>query len=200
VVADPEPTFLRCDFKVFNRQCGWSLGTRHDNEKQHNGRVETDTMTAAGISKSLLHNLGVVAVGFAFAALGRGVDSLIGVTAFNSALATAAGAIFLVVGFALRVWATCLFYEQGMRVISLVPQDRLITSGPWRFTRNPLYLGGNFFVFLGAVLLLGSPSGIVFTAAELVGTDVFIRREERQLARDFGEEWERYRSHVRRWL
>ena len=87
-----------------------------------------------------------------------------------------------------------------MKVIKLAPQKKLITSGPYRFSRNPLYLGGNLFIFLGAVLFLGSPSGIVLTSINLVAVDFMIRREERQLARDFGEEWLAYRNKVRRWL
>src|SRR6185437_44180 len=43
---------------------------------------------------------------------------------------------------------------------------------------NPLYLGGNVFVFFGAALLLGTPIGIFLTAAHLPLVDLFIRREE----------------------
>lgn len=87
-----------------------------------------------------------------------------------------------------------------MRVIMLVPQNALVTAGPYRISRNPLYLGGNVFIFLGAVLVLGSPSGIVLTALNVLLVDFMIRREEKQLEREFGEEWVRYRNQVRRWL
>lgn len=157
-------------------------------------------MTTLNLLKSVLHNLGVVIVGFVFAFVGSKVDSLLGLTGFNSVIAKAVGWIFVSVGFLIRVWATYLFYDRRMKVISLVPQKQLVTSGPYRFSRNPLYLGGNLFIFLGAVLCLGSPSGIVLTALNVFAVDAFIRREEAQLARDFGEEWLRYRSRVRRWF
>jgi protein-S-isoprenylcysteine O-methyltransferase Ste14 len=87
-----------------------------------------------------------------------------------------------------------------MKVISWSPQRALITAGPYRFSRNPLYLGGNVLVFLGAALLLGSPAAVFVTIIHLPFMDLFIRREERQLERDFGEQWLEYRKRVRRWL
>jgi protein-S-isoprenylcysteine O-methyltransferase Ste14 len=110
------------------------------------------------------------------------------------------GSLLLIVGFLLRVWATFYFYQKRMKVISLSPQRTLITSGPYRFSRNPLYLGGNVFVFLGAALLLGSPAAVFVAIIHLPFVDLFIRREERQLERDFGEQWLQYRNRVRRWL
>jgi protein-S-isoprenylcysteine O-methyltransferase Ste14 len=154
----------------------------------------------ASVLKSVLHNIGVVVVGFGFALLGRELDSLLGIAAFHSVVVAVAGGVLVTLGFLLRVWAAFHFYEQQMRVIVLVPQQHLITSGPYRYSRNPLYLGGNVFIFLGAVLLLGSPSGIALTALNILLVDFMIRREERQLAEVFGEEWERYRKQVRRWL
>jgi len=56
------------------------------------------------------------------------------------------------------------------------------------------------FIFLGAVLVLGSPSGIALTGLNVLLVDFMIRREEKQLERQFGEEWVRYRNQVRRWL
>jgi protein-S-isoprenylcysteine O-methyltransferase Ste14 len=150
--------------------------------------------------KSLLHNAGVAAVGFVFALLGRGLDSMFGIAAFHAIPITVLGCLLLTVGFLLRVWATFHFYERRMRVIFLEPQNSLITTGPYRFSRNPLYLGGNLFIFLGAVLVLGSPSGIVLTALNLLLVDLMIRREERQLAQKFGDEWVGYKNRVRRWL
>jgi protein-S-isoprenylcysteine O-methyltransferase Ste14 len=48
--------------------------------------------------------------------------------------------------------------------------------------------------------LLGSPSGIVLTALAIIATNFMIRREEKQLARDFGQQWIDYKNKVRRWI
>ena len=150
--------------------------------------------------KSILHNIGVVAVGFGVAYAGKWVDSVFKLHSFASAYAIAAGALLLAAGFSLRVWAAFCFYQQRMKVISLEPQAALITSGPFRFSRNPLYLGGNVFVFFGAALVLGSPAALIITAAHLPLVDWFIRREERQLERQFGQAWVDYNNRVRRWI
>jgi protein-S-isoprenylcysteine O-methyltransferase Ste14 len=150
--------------------------------------------------KSILHNLGVVLVGLAVAYLGTMVDSVLGVSAFAFPLAKLVAWLLLALGFLVRVWATIYFYAHKMRVISLKPQRALITSGPYRFSRNPLYLGGNVFIFFGAALLLGSPTALFLTAIHLPLIDRFIRREEEQLEREFGDEWQSYKKRVRRWL
>ena len=150
--------------------------------------------------RSVLHNAGVLAVGFLVAYLGAWLDRLVGTVRFHALVAVAAGWLLIVAGFLLRTWATCYFYQQRMQVISLVPQATLLTSGPYRWSRNPLYLGGNVFIFFGAGLVLGSPMALVITALHLPLVDLFIRREEKQLARTFGDEWLRYKRSVRRWL
>ena len=154
----------------------------------------------ANLLKSTLHNVGVVIVGLGVAYLGRMVDSLFVVSAFVFPFAKAGGLLLLGLGFLLRLWATFHFYVHHMRVISLEPQNTLITSGPYRFSRNPLYLGGNVFIFFGAALLLGSPTALVVTALHIPLMDRFIRREEKQLEQTFGDEWRSYRGRVRRWL
>src|SRR5215211_5927631 len=154
---------------------------------------------ALNLLKSILHNIGVVIAGLGFAYLGKRVDLLLGIRRFHSSLTTTAGWLLVIIGFLLRAWATFHFYQQRMKVISLVPQRAFVTSGPYRFSRNPLYLGGNVFVFFGAALLLGSPAALVLTILQLPLVDM-IRREEKQLAQDFGSEWRAYRNRVRRWL
>jgi len=72
--------------------------------------------------KSLLHNIGVVIVGFGVALLGAALDSIVGLTRFRSAIATTAAWLLIALGFLLRVWATFYFYEQQMKVISLCPR------------------------------------------------------------------------------
>jgi protein-S-isoprenylcysteine O-methyltransferase Ste14 len=54
--------------------------------------------------------------------------------------------------------------------------------------------------FLGAAALLGSPIALLTTVLHIPLIDLFIRREERQLAKQFGEEWVRYQRRVPRWI
>ena len=155
----------------------------------------------SSLLKSVLHNIGVVIVGFGFAYLGRRLDLLLGIRGFNYSLTTIAGRLLIIIGFLLRVWTTLYFYQQHMKVIKLRPQNTLITSGSFRFSRNPLYLGGNGFVFSGTALLLGSPGAVLLTVLNILLLDRWmIPREEHQLERTFGSEWIRYRNRVRRWL
>ena len=80
--------------------------------------------------KSVLHNIGVLIVGLIVAFVGTRIDLLLGISGFNSPLSTAAAWVLLAIGFLLRVWATFHFYEHQMVVISLTPQNSLITGGP----------------------------------------------------------------------
>jgi protein-S-isoprenylcysteine O-methyltransferase Ste14 len=50
------------------------------------------------------------------------------------------------------------------------------------------------------MLLFGSPTGLFITAIHLPFVDLFIRREEKQLEKDFGEQWMRYKKQVGRWI
>jgi protein-S-isoprenylcysteine O-methyltransferase Ste14 len=152
------------------------------------------------LMKSILHNMVVAAVGFGVALIGTGLDALLRLPDFRSLVAAILGAILLAIGLLLRVWAAFHFYQHHMKVISLEPQTKLITSGPYRFSRNPLYLGGNVFVFLGAAMLLGSPAAILMTILHIPLVDWMIRREERQLEQRFGDEWTNYTKQARRWI
>jgi len=76
----------------------------------------------------------------------------------------------------------------------------LVTSGIYRHTRNPMYLGMALIV-LGAAFLMGSLSALLavaFFCATIRG--LFIRGEEERLEGWFGEEYRHYRRRVRRWL
>lgn len=155
---------------------------------------------SSNLLKSLLHNAGVVIVSLAFAYLGTIADSFLRLPRFSSPLLVAFGVLLISLGFFLRVWAAVHFYAHQMRVISLEAQDFLVTTGPYRYSRNPLYLGGNVFCFFGAAFLLGSPTAIVVTALHIPLVNCMISREERQLEGKFGEEFRAYKEKVRRWL
>jgi protein-S-isoprenylcysteine O-methyltransferase Ste14 len=134
------------------------------------------------VIRSIFHNLFVTAVGAVVAFVGAGLDRLVGIDEFRATPTIVVGAIFVLVGFFIRFWATCYFYKNQMRVMATAPQQRLLTAGPYHYSRNPLYLGGNVFIFFGASVVLGSPMAILITAIHLPFVDRFIRWEERQLA------------------
>ena len=148
--------------------------------------------------KSLLHNIGIVILSLVLAYLGTVIDSLLGLPTLSSRLAATVGVFLLLLGFLLRLWAVVHFYNHSMRVISLEPQGALVTAGPYRYSRNPLYLGANVFCFFGAALLLGSPTALIMTALHLPFMNLMIRREERQLEEKFGDSFRVYKRQVRR--
>ncbi len=80
------------------------------------------------------------------------------------------------------------------------PTGALVEAGPFRFSRNPIYLG--FLVFAaGAALRWASLWGwLAVLAAFLLLDRAVVAREERYLTARFGEAYARYRTRVRRWL
>ena len=150
--------------------------------------------------KSILHNIGVVTVGLGLALASTKVDQRLAIRRRPSPATAPLGGLLVISGFLVRVWATLSFYQHRMKVISLAPQNTLITSGPYAFSRNPLYLGGNVFIFFGAALLLRSPTALFLTTLHLPFVDLFIRREEQQLQEKFDGKWLNYRNRVRRWI
>jgi protein-S-isoprenylcysteine O-methyltransferase Ste14 len=80
------------------------------------------------------------------------------------------------------------------------PVAALVTTGPFRFTRNPIYLGDTL-VYSGLALALGRRGPLVLLPGVLALIDRgVIRREERYLERRFGAPYRDYRARVRRWL
>ena len=80
------------------------------------------------------------------------------------------------------------------------PTTRLLTSGIYRWSRNPIYVG-MLLVFAGGAMALNWPWLLAATTAMVPATYLLlIRPEESYLARTFGREWEDYRARVRRWL
>ena len=150
--------------------------------------------------KSVLHNVGVVLGSIGLAYLGTIIDSMVGFRGFSSTVAAMFGVLLLALGFLVRLWAAYHFYNHHMRVISLEPQGSLVTGGPYQYSRNPLYLGGNVFCFFGAALLVGSPTALILTVVHLPFVNLMIRREERQLEHKFGEPFRAYKKQVRRWI
>jgi protein-S-isoprenylcysteine O-methyltransferase Ste14 len=80
------------------------------------------------------------------------------------------------------------------------PTSRLVTDGPFRYTRNPGYLGGAM-MYAGIASLTNALWVIVLLPVMLLMMQrTVIEREERYLEGKFGEEYLRYKAQVRRWI
>jgi protein-S-isoprenylcysteine O-methyltransferase Ste14 len=78
--------------------------------------------------------------------------------------------------------------------------DKLVTDGPFHYTRNPMYLGIAT-VLVGACLLMGAVSPLLGVLIFVgVADRWYIRFEERMLQQKFGAAFDAYRSTTRRWL
>lgn len=78
------------------------------------------------------------------------------------------------------------------------PPERLVTTGPYRFTRNPMYLGHLVF-FLGLAITFSGLAWLLF-AAHLVWFDRRARADETHLLELFGPAYADYRGRVKRWV
>lgn len=110
-------------------------------------------------------------------------------------------ALSLVVGgLLLDGMAAGLFRRRGTAVEPWKPSTALIIEGPYRFSRNPIYLG--FAVtYVGLAIAMNSWIALILLVPCLFVIDRFvIQREERYLAARFGAAYEAYRQKVRRWL
>jgi protein-S-isoprenylcysteine O-methyltransferase Ste14 len=111
-----------------------------------------------------------------------------------------AGIVLMTLAIALVVWAALLFRRAGTGIVPFSPATVLVTSGPYRYTRNPMYLGlaGTL---LGVAVLMGSMTPfVVIPAFMALIADRFIAGEEAMLERSFGRQYLEYKSRVRRWL
>lgn len=111
-----------------------------------------------------------------------------------------AGLIVMGLGVALAGWALALMLRARTDPRPDRPDRVLIESGPFRSSRNPIYLG--FLVFsAGLALRWGSLWGWLAVALAFLALDrLVVPREERYLRRRFGAAYEAYAARVRRWI
>jgi len=79
------------------------------------------------------------------------------------------------------------------------PPERLVVDGPYRYTRNPMYLGHLIF-FAGLTLAFGTWLAAAVLAFHAVWFDRRARGDERHLAQLFGEPYRDYCARVKRWV
>ena len=80
------------------------------------------------------------------------------------------------------------------------PVTAIATGGPYRFTRNPMYLGFTLMYVGISALFNALPPLVLLPAVQQLMRRAVIEREESYLERKFGEEYLQYKESVRRWL
>ncbi len=113
---------------------------------------------------------------------------------------TLLGIVILGTGVSLTGCALTLFRKKGTTHVPHGMPTALVTAGPFRVTRNPMYLGVSC-VLLGVAVLVGTlPVFLAPLAFFATMSAVFVPREEKTLERIFGQEYLNYKNRVRRWL
>jgi protein-S-isoprenylcysteine O-methyltransferase Ste14 len=110
------------------------------------------------------------------------------------------GIIIIGFGFVMAFWSRSLFLKNTTTLSPYESPTFLITTGPFRISRNPVYLAMAAILF-GSAVLLGTLVPFVFTVLFIViiGT-LFIPDEEQSLETLFGGEFREYKKTVRRWI
>jgi protein-S-isoprenylcysteine O-methyltransferase Ste14 len=112
----------------------------------------------------------------------------------------AAGGAIAAAGGLLVLWCWRLFEVAGTGLMPDEPAARLVTTGPYGVSRNPMF-GAFAAIFVGASLLLNAVWPLLaLPAIIVVVTLTVIHREERYLRANFGDRYARYCERVPRWI
>jgi protein-S-isoprenylcysteine O-methyltransferase Ste14 len=110
------------------------------------------------------------------------------------------GIVLMLIGLALATWAAMAFRKAGASFQLQGEASALTTSGPFRISRNPMYLAMLIWL-LGLAVLLGSLITFLFPILLFVVANfLLIPLEERNIEKMFREKYAEYKRHVRRWL
>jgi len=112
----------------------------------------------------------------------------------------ACGIAGIAAGFSLMLWAWALFRRVGTPIRPTERAATLVRSGPFRVSRNPMYLG-MLLMLAGVAAWVGSfPMLLPPISFLAIVSAVFIPHEEARLREIFGDDYASYARRVRRWL
>ena len=110
------------------------------------------------------------------------------------------GLLLIGLGLGLNIWSSRTLKEAKTSIAFHNTPACLVIKGPFRFSRNPIYLSG-VILLSGIALLLGSLITFIFPAILLLILDrVYIPIEESSLKMQFGDAYLDYQARVRRWI
>ena len=129
-----------------------------------------------------------------------GIDSLLQVPFVSSTIALVGGLLFLLSGIVLAASAARLFSKAKTGIVPFSESTKLVVSGAYRFTRNPMYLG-MFFCLIGVTLLVNNVLGLlVLLLFFFIIRQKFVLKEEVQMLETFGDDYAQFKARIRRWI
>lgn len=118
----------------------------------------------------------------------------------GNARALAAGGALALIGLALLAVSVRQFARAGTSLVPGEPSTVLLDAGPYRFTRNPIYISFVIFYFGLAIMLTSAWMLLLLVPVLIILQRGVVEREETYLQAKFGEAYRKYRARVPRWL
>jgi len=119
---------------------------------------------------------------------------------FGARTRNTVGGVFVVIGFVVSLSGAQLFRRHRTAIIPFKPASSLVTSGVYRWTRNPMYLGMAL-IYVGAAIILNSlPTLALLPLVIAIVHLQVIAREEAYLEGAFGNAYLAYKRQVRPWI
>jgi protein-S-isoprenylcysteine O-methyltransferase Ste14 len=132
--------------------------------------------------------------------IGLGLRYLAPTPFLPRSLAYGLGAVLILIGAWILISARRMMQRAGTAIRPTIPTTALVITGPFRFTRNPLYVGATL-IYVGIAVAARSLWALALLLVVLVVMQRgVIDREEHYLERTFGADYVRYKERVRRWI
>jgi protein-S-isoprenylcysteine O-methyltransferase Ste14 len=132
--------------------------------------------------------------------IGLGLSYLAPTPFLPRGLAYGLGAVLILIGASIIISARRMMLRAGTAIRPTIPTTALVITGPFRFTRNPLYVGATL-IYVGIAVAARSLWALALLLVVLaVMQRGVIDREECYLERKFGADYLRYKERVRRWI
>jgi protein-S-isoprenylcysteine O-methyltransferase Ste14 len=160
-------------------------------EREHSEGARIIALLPAGV-------LFLILLPYVLLVISPSMDTRLGLDRLNPGPASLTmGGILFAVGFALAQWSIYMQFTRGRGTpLPVMPTQRLITTGPFRYCRNPMTLG-TILAYLGLSIAAATIIGILIVVALATLLLVYLKRmEENELAERFGEEYLAYRRDV----
>jgi len=129
-----------------------------------------------------------------------GTGQIDGAAFWHSGAWDIVGYSLIVLGILLPVWGARVFKQHKTNLIPYKKPDSMVTTGPFKFTRNPMYLG-MILLLAGIAVVIGTTLAPLFPLVFFaVANWWYIPFEENRMAEAFGDDFDGYKASVRRWL